>query len=255
MFAVEFQTGALLLLGISTLIIAYLLWMNRSERIETGRQALEGVGHELRINIQRFMAELAAITRGETVMGGDLMPIHHPQLDAIYSQMVPANRNALSVIGATYQTLVARKADIRAAYAHNADPNHETPSAIDAVIDAIVTLYMWEEHGGRRPQDAHATRSWHVRDWMKSHGMAADIFPNMHLRDAVVERLRTYGMKLTPKPLTHTAHEYYSMRYDRYSDPRSPFGKRKQPKPEEMRIVEQAPAQELLESPDDATAR
>lgn len=254
MFTVEFQTGALLFLAISAIIIAFILWMNRNDRVEAGREAIEGVGHELRINVQRFMAELAAITRGETVMGGDLMPIHHPQLDAIYHQLVPANRNALSVIGATYHTLMARKADIRAAYAHGEDPNEHSPAAMDAVIDAIVTLYMWEEHGGRRPQDAHSTRSWHVRDWMKSHGMAADIFPNLHLRDAVVERLRTYGMTLTPRPLTHTAHEYYSMQYDRKADPRAPFWKRKQAKPEEVRIAEQA-AKPMIEAPDEAALR
>jgi hypothetical protein len=35
------------------------------------------------------------------------------------------------------------------------------------------------------------------------------------------------GMELTPKPLTHTAHEFYSMQYDRKADPNAPFWKRK----------------------------
>ncbi|HBH44257.1 MAG TPA: hypothetical protein DDY28_07605, partial [Hyphomonas atlantica] len=74
---------------------------------------------------------------------------------------------------------------------------------------------------------------------MKKHGFAASSFPGMHLRDEVVERLRQYGLHLTPRPLTHTAHEYYSMRYDRKADPRAPFWKRK-PKTEEVMAIETA---------------
>lgn len=238
MFSVEFQTGALLLLMIAGLTIAYITWRDRNDRKEVEGQVLEGVGHELRLIIQRFMAELAAITRDEPVAGGELMVIRHPQLDAVYAQNVPANRNALSVIGATYQNLQSRKNDILNAAQQGQDLNAATPAAIDAVIDAIVTLYLWEEHGGARPADADATRSWHVRQWMKDHGLAWDTFPNMHLRDAVVARLRAYGMTLTPRPLTHTAHEYYSMKYDRKADPRAPMWKRKQPMPEPVEIAE-----------------
>lgn len=230
MLSVEFQTGALLLIAIAAILMAFIQWMNRSDRIEIGRQALEGVGHELRINIQRFMVELAQITRGQHIAGGELMAIHHPQLDAIYSQLLPANRNALSVIGTTYQNLDQHKREIRAAYGQGQDPTALAGEAIDSIIDAIVTLYLWEEHDGRRPKDAQPTRSWKVRHWMKGHGMRADVFPDMHLRDQVVERLRSYGMTLTPRPLTHTAHEYYSMRYSRKDDPRGPFGRRRRPK-------------------------
>lgn len=228
MFTVEFQTGALLLLAAAGFLIAWTLWADRNDRKEAARHTLEGVSHELRITIQRFMVELAGITRGQMVQGGELMPVNHPQLDAVYSAMINANRNALSVIGATYQTLHARKMDIRAAWAHGQDGRAEADEAVDAVIDAIVTLYLWEEHDGRRPVDAHSTRSWRVREWMKEHGWKqSDIFPGMHLRDEVVRRLRAYGMTLTPKPLTHTAHEYYALRYDRYADPHGPFGRRR----------------------------
>lgn len=238
MFTVEFQTGALLLLSVTTLIIAYILWANRNDRKEVEASTMEGIGHELRINIQRFMSELAAITRDEPIIGGDLMDIQHPQLDAIYSQMVPANRNALSVIGATYQTLDARKNDLRIAARANQDLSEAaTPAAIDSVIDAIVTLYLWEEHAGARPTDAHATRTWHVRSWMKRHGISQDMFPGMYLRDQVVERLRQYGMTLTPRPLTHTAAEYYAKRYDRKADPNAPMWKRR-PKPAEPELLE-----------------
>ena len=48
-------------------------------------------------------------------------------------------------------------------------------------------------------------RSWDVRKWMKAHGFRGDAYPGMHIRDEVVERLRQYGLNLTPKPLTMTA--------------------------------------------------
>ncbi len=228
MFNVEFQTGALLLLAVAGLLISWTSWAERNDRREAARQTLEGVGHELRITIQRFMVELAGVTRGQMVQGGELMAVTHPQLDAVYAAMINANRNALSVIGATYQTLHARKLDIRAAWAHGQDARAEADEAVDAVIDAIVTLYLWEEHDGRRPADTRETRSWHVRQWMKGHGWRqSDIFPGMHLRDEVVRRLRAYGMTLTPQPLSHTAHEYYSLRYDRNADPHGPFGHRR----------------------------
>ena len=52
-------------------------------------------------------------------------------------------------------------------------------------------------------------------------------------------------MTLTPKPLTHTAHEFYAMQYDRKADPNAPFWKRKTKKeayePPEADIVHAAP--------------
>lgn len=230
MFSVEFQTGALLLLAVVGLTIAFILWRDRNDRKLVEEQTREGVGHELRLIIQRFMAELSAITHGEPVAGGELMAVRHPQLDAIYSLGVPANRQALSIIGATYQTLQWRKNDLTYAAQAGEDLSRITPEAIDAVIDAIVTLYLWEIHGGVRPADATKTRTWQVREWMKGHGMVWNVFPGMHLRDEVVERLRQYGMHLTPRPLTHTAHEYYSLRYDRKADPHGPMWRRSKKK-------------------------
>ncbi|MEL6210516.1 MAG: hypothetical protein AAFR44_10130, partial [Pseudomonadota bacterium] len=125
------------------------------------------------------------------------------------------------------------------------DISETLATAMDGAIDGIATLYMWEEHDGARPNEAQSTRSWDVRDWMKGHGFNAAAFPGMHLRDEVVERLRDYGLELTPKPLTHTAHEYYSMQYDRKADPRAPFGFRfnlRKPKPVTQLHPEDPPA-------------
>ncbi|MFH1518276.1 MAG: hypothetical protein ABIH17_10415, partial [Pseudomonadota bacterium] len=62
--------------------------------------------------------------------------------------------------------------------------------------------------------------------------------PGMYLRDEVVERLRVYGLHLTPQPLTHTAHEYYNMQYDRTADIHGPLGRRKPAKAAEADEIE-----------------
>ena len=143
---------------------------------------------------------------------------------------MPSCRSVIAVVGATYQELEARKMGLRATLAQGRDPATSLDDAMDAVINGIATLYMWEVHDGARPSDAGTVRSWHVRDWMKGHGFTQDALPGMYLRDEVVERLRSYGLHLTPRPLTHTAHEYYNMQYDRHADIRGPLGKRKPPK-------------------------
>lgn len=222
-----FMTGGMAILVAASLAIAWILWRERDSRIDSTRAALEGVGHEYQINVQRFVAELAMTARGELPGPSALLPISHPQMDGVNAGLIETNRKALAVINASYLELSARKELLRQGLINNADISQDLSDAMDATIDALATLYMWEEHKGVSPHEARSTRSWYVRDWMKEHGFQVDAFPGMHLRDQVVERLRIYGMPLTPKPLTHTAHEFYSMQYDRYADPRSPFGKRK----------------------------
>lgn len=222
-----FMSGGIILLVAAALAIAWILWRERDARIDMTRSALEGVGHEFRINVQRIITELSMVAHNELPGPSALLPISHPQLDGVNANLVETNRKALAVINATYLELTARKELVREAIIKDTNIASELTDAIYASIDAITTLYLWEEHKGVSPHEARSTRSWSVRDWMKEHSFQNDAFPDLHLRDQVVERLRSYGMPLTPKPLTHTAHEYYSMRYDRYADPRSPFGRRK----------------------------
>ena len=231
-----FITGGVSLMIAAGLLVAWHLWRMREEHQAGIVSALDGVSHELRINLQRFVSELGQVHAIEQAGPDLLLPVRHPQLDGVNASMIRANRNALAVIGNTYQELEARKMALRAALAQGRDPVDSLDDAMDATINGIATLYMWEEHAGVRPAEAGTVRSWHVRDWMKPHGFAASSFPGMHLRDEVVERLRQYGLHLTPRPLTHTAHEYYSMQYDRKADPRAPFWKRK-PKSEEVMSV------------------
>ncbi|HAQ76572.1 MAG TPA: hypothetical protein DCR96_08775, partial [Hyphomonas sp.] len=210
-----FFTGGLGLLIAAALMIAWQLWRLRDEERDGAISALDGISHEMRINLQRMVNEVAQIVDTQEAGPDVLLPVQHPQLDGVNASLIKTNRNAIAVIGATYQELEARKMALRAVLAQKRDLSATLDDAMDATINGIATLYMWEEHAGVRPSEAGTVRSWHVRDWMKAHGFSANSFPGMHLRDEVVERLRQYGLHLTPRPLTHTAHEYYSMQYDR----------------------------------------
>jgi hypothetical protein len=225
-----FLTGGLGLLIVAATTIAWQLWRLFEQKRDGEASALDGISHELRINLQRLVNELSQIAETPAAGPDALLPIRHPQLDGVNASLVNTNRNAIAVIGATYQELEARKMALRAALALSKDARLPLDDAMDAAIDGIATLYMWEEHRGARPSEAGKVRSWGVRDWMKAHGFRGDAFPGMHLRDEVVERLRTYGLVLTPRPLSHTAHEYYSLRYDRYSDRNGPLGRRQPPR-------------------------
>ncbi|MEL7127982.1 MAG: hypothetical protein AAGK23_00405 [Pseudomonadota bacterium] len=230
-----FISGGLLLLVIAVTATGWLLWMQRDAKEDAEMAALDGVTHELRLNLQRMLGELVTLSNGVAYAPGSLMDIHHPQLDAVNQGLVHCDRKALAVMGAAYQELQASKLHLRNHLEAGQDAAVEHEAAVSAAIDGITTLYMWDAHDGCSPRDARSTRSWAVRDWMKANGFGQIVVPGMHLRDEVVERLRTYGMPLTPRPLTHTAHEYWSLRYDRQKDPRAVFGPRrirKEPKDE-----------------------
>lgn len=222
-----FLTGGLALLIALMLLIAWNLWRIREDAKAGRLSALEGVAHEMRINLQRMVSELSQVATNAGVGPDVLLPIRHPQLDGVNGSLINANRNGIAVVGSTYQELEARKLGLRAVLAQGREPGTSLDDAMDATINGIAALYMWEVHKGAKPGDVGTVRSWSVRDWMKDNGFRCDVFPGMHLRDEVVERLRLYGLQLTPRPLTHTAFEYYSMQYDRYADRRGPLGLRR----------------------------
>ncbi|MEO0882125.1 MAG: hypothetical protein AAFY34_05285 [Pseudomonadota bacterium] len=230
-----FMSGGLLLLVIGVTAGVWLLWLQKDAREDAEIAALEGVSHELKLNLQRMLGELMALSEGAPFTEGSLMEIQHPQLNAVHDKLVLCDRRALAVMSACYQELQARKFHLKSALEADEDASAQLQAAISGSIDGITTLYMWDAHDGCRPQDARSTRSWDVRSWMKENGFGQVTFPELHLRDAVVERLRQYGMILTPRPLTHTAHEYWSLRYDRQKDPRAVFGARRI-KPDDMTV-------------------
>lgn len=233
-----FMAGATLLLVAGVLVIGFLLWRIRDDREDAERAALEGVSQELRLTLQRLLSELMTLGDAERYSAGSLMEIRHPQLDAVHTSLVYCDRRAISVMGAMYQELAARKQLLRSALKAGGPADAEYDDALYTAVDGIVTLYLWDEHEGCKPHDAHSTRSWDVRKWMIEHGFGQFQFEDLHLRDAVVKRLRDYGMTLTPKPLEYTAFEYWSMRYDRQKD-RGVFGARREhPDPEEEEAVD-----------------
>lgn len=241
-----FLTGGFLLLIASVLAICWLLWSMRDAQEDAEREALEGVSHELRLNLQRMLGELMTLSSGGSYTPGSLMDIRHPQLDAVNTALVHCDRRALAVIGGTYQELEARKRHLRSELGAGRAGTAEFEDAVQAAIDGVATLYMWDMHEGCKPAEAKSTRSWAVRDWMKATGFGQFELPGLHLRDAVVERLRQYGMTLTPKPLELTAYEYWSRRYDRQLD-RGVFGARRVDEPLS------AEEQEVLEAADEAS--
>lgn len=225
-----FQTFLSFGLFVLTAAIGYLAWSawRWMDRIgDAEKTALLGIGYELEANLKRMMKELAGIADGSVRSDIQLVPVVHAQLDAFLARPTEADRKSLTMMRDNYNELAAHKNSLRAALREQGDVVGPANVAVDAVISSIATLYLWTDHKGRMPEDAHSTRSWDVRDWMKANRFDADSLPGLHLRDAVVERLRVLGMTLTPRPLTHTAHEFYSMQYDRKADPNAPFWKRK----------------------------
>lgn len=242
-----FMTGGMLLLVAGVLAVSWLLWSIRDQREDAERAALEGVSQELKLNLQRMLSELITLEAGSPYTPGSLMDVRHPQMDAVHTSLVFCDRRALSVMGAMYQELQARKLHLKSSLENEQAIGEEQENALYAAIDGVVTLYLWDEHDGCKPPEARSTRSWDVRNWMKANGFGQFEFKDLHLRDAVVERLRQYGMTLTPRPLEYTAFEYWSMRYDKKKDP-GMFGRRPAPDADnDPVVVEPDPPVELEE--------
>ncbi len=222
-----FLVSGLLVLIAAVAYLAWSAWRWVDRERDMEKLALTGVGHEMRLNLKRMLSELAGIANGALKSEIDIVPVVHPQLDALLSRPNEADRRGLTIIRGNYNELSAHKRSLQAALANQNDVGPSASVAVDAVIESLTSLYLWEEHKGRPPEAAQSTRSWDVRDWMKAHKFHADTLPGLHLRDQVVERLRSNGMTLTPKPLTYTASEYFAMQYDRKADPNAPFWKRK----------------------------
>ncbi|MEM9571747.1 MAG: hypothetical protein AAF996_09780 [Pseudomonadota bacterium] len=235
-----FLVSGLLVLIAAVAFLAWAAWRWVDRERDMQGLAMAGVGHEFRHNLKRMMSELAGLADGTVSRDIEIVPVVHPQLDALLSRPNEADRTGLTTIRGLYNELSAHKQSLRLALVEQTEVGVPANIAADAVIDSLAMLYLWEEHKGCMPEVARSTRSWDVRDWMKANKFHADTLPGMHLRDQVVERLRNSGMTLTPKPLTYTASEYFAKQYDRKADPNAPFWKRK-PKPAPAVEVEVEP--------------
>ena len=225
-----FLTSGLLVLTAAIGYLAWTAWRWMDRLRDTEKLALAGIGHELDANLKRMMKELAGIADGSVHSDVQLVPVVYSQLDSFLARPTEVDRKSLTMMRDNYNELDAHKSSMREAFKQGGDITIPANVAANAVISSIATLYLWTVHKGQMPDQAPSTRSWHVRDWMKANKFRSALLPGLHLRDAVVARLRELGMTLTPRPLTHTASEFYAMRYDRKADPNAPFWKRK-PKP------------------------
>lgn len=223
----SFLVSGLLILIVAIGYLAWSAWRWVDRERDMEKRSLDGIRHEMRLNLKRLLSELRGVSDGTLQSEIDIIPIVHPQLDALLTRPNEADRRGLTIIRGNYNELSAHKQSLRSALSGAGSVDLSADRAVQALIGSIATLYLWEEHKGRSPEQARSTRTWDVRDWMKASPFAAHALPGLHLRDEVVAHLRDEGMTLTPKPLTHTAHEFYSMQYDRKADPNAPFWKRK----------------------------
>ena len=235
-----FLVSGLLILIIAIGYLAWSAWRWVDRERDMEKRSLDGIRHEMRLNLKRLLDELRGISDGTLASEIDVIPVVHPQLDALLTRPNEADRRGLTIIRGNYNELSAHKQSLRTALASAGGVELPANRAVQALIGSIATLYLWEEHKGRSPERARSTRTWDVRDWMKATPFDAHALPGLHLRDEVVAYLRAEGMTLTPKPLTHTAHEFYSMQYDRKADPNAPFWKRKPKKDTAEQVAEDA---------------
>ncbi|MEM6536003.1 MAG: hypothetical protein AAF613_10225, partial [Pseudomonadota bacterium] len=221
-----FITGGLIVLVIAVIFVAWAIYRVVERQRDMEALALEGVGLELKANLTRLARQLSDVAHARIGRASNIVAFSQPQLDSLVSGQAETDRETLTALRGLYDELHARQGDVRDAVRAGGDTDEEVALATQALVSGLAWLYLWEEHGRVTPVKARSTRSWYVRDWMKAGIFDADMIPGIHLRDAVVERLRTMGMVLTPKPLTYTAHEYFSKQYDRQADPHAPFWNR-----------------------------
>jgi len=113
-------------------------WVDRARDME--KLALAGIGYELRMNLMRMMSELAGVANGTVKSEIELVPVVHPQLDALLSRPNEADRESLTLMRGNYNELSAHKQTLRAALSEQADRTVPSNIAVDAVIGSIATL-------------------------------------------------------------------------------------------------------------------
>jgi hypothetical protein len=94
-------------------------WVDRERDME--KLALSGVSHELRLNLKRMLTELAGLANGSVRSEIDIVPVIHPQLDALLSRPNEADRRGLTIIRGNYNELSAHKQSLRLAISQRGD--------------------------------------------------------------------------------------------------------------------------------------
>jgi hypothetical protein len=190
--------------AIALLMIVWFIWKNSRTTGQALKLALDGVGHEFRFNLQRVLSELRELNTNGDVREDLTVQLGWPQLASLLAQPAIKDRRSLERLDATYQTLEARRSEVR---------QGQTDDTIGAyrrsAIEALAILYLWEHNKGGLPEKALSASRSAVRNWMKSLGFTKALIPGMALRDEVFKDVRRLRIPLRPSEPGMTAEAYY----------------------------------------------
>ena len=191
--------------AIILLMIVWFVWKSSRSSGQALKMALDGVGHEFRFNLQRVLSELRELNTNGDVREGLAVQLNRSQLASLLGQPEVKNTRPLERLGAVYEELEARRAEVRS---HG--QSDETLAAYwRSAAEALAILFLWEQHKGGLPEKAPSASRSAVRSWMKSLGFTKASIPGAALRDEVCRNVRNLRNPLLPSRSGMTASAYY----------------------------------------------
>ena len=86
------------------------------------------------INLERLARELSDVFSGKITSAASILPIRHPQLDGVNSNLIKTNRKALALIISSYDEMIVRKNEVREALSNGVELRPRLVEAVDATI-------------------------------------------------------------------------------------------------------------------------
>ena len=112
-----FLVSGLLILIVAIGYLAWSAWRWVDRERDMEKRSLDGIRHEMRLNLKRLLDELRGVADGSLRSDIDIIPVVHPQLDALLSRPNEADRRGLTIIRGNYNELSAHKQTLRASLA------------------------------------------------------------------------------------------------------------------------------------------
>ena len=191
--------------AIILLMIVWFIWKSSRTSGQALKLALDGVGHEFRFNLQRVLSELRELNTNGDVREDLAVQLGRPQLASLLRQPEVRDTRPLERLGAVYEELEARRAEVR-----TQGQSDETIAAYRrSAAEALAILFLWEQHKGGLPEKAPSASRSAVRGWMKSLGFTKASIPGGALRDEVCNNVRSLRNPLLASRSGMTADEYY----------------------------------------------
>ena len=78
-----FLVSGLLILIVAIGYLAWSAWRWVDRERDMEKRSLDGVRHEMRLNLKRLLDELRGVADGSLSSDIDIIPVVHPQLDAL----------------------------------------------------------------------------------------------------------------------------------------------------------------------------